>query len=70
MYSDNQMKEDESEGACGAHGREFVQCFGREIGRKQMTWKTWRRYKNAIKIYLKEIWWGGIRWSHVADDRN
>jgi hypothetical protein len=29
-----------------------------------------RRLEENIKIYLKEIGWGGVNWVHLAQDRD
>jgi hypothetical protein len=29
-----------------------------------------RRWKNNIKMDLKQIWWVGMNWVHLAQDRD
>jgi hypothetical protein len=29
-----------------------------------------RRWKNGIKMYLREIGWGGVEWIHLAQERD
>jgi hypothetical protein len=36
----------------------------RELGRPRRTWE------DNIRMDLKEIWWEGVDWIHLAQDRN
>jgi hypothetical protein len=49
---------------------ECVQGFGGKHRRKETTMKTRRRWEDNIKMYLREIGWGGMNWIDLAEDRD
>jgi hypothetical protein len=42
---------------------------GKPEGRRPLG-KPWRRWKDNIKMYLREVAWGGMDWINVAQDRD
>lgn len=55
-------------GACNTDrkGRKCIQNFGRKSRRKELIWKTRRRWEGNIKIDLKKIRWNGVNWIHLT----
>jgi hypothetical protein len=35
---------------------------------EEITRKTRRRWEDNIRINLKEMWWEGVEWMHLAQD--
>jgi hypothetical protein len=58
--------------ACGTHGRgeKRVEGFGGEARRKKPLRRSRSRWEDGIKMYLREIGWGGVEWIHLAQDRD
>jgi hypothetical protein len=59
-------------GACSKHrsDEECVHNFGLKTCRKKPLRRPRRRWKDNIKIALKEIWWEGVDWIHMAQDKD
>jgi hypothetical protein len=32
--------------------------------------RPWRRWEDNIKMYLRQVRWGGMDWIHLAQDRD
>jgi hypothetical protein len=66
------IKENEIGRSCSMHGGE-AECildFGEEARRKETTRRPQHRWKDNIKIDIREIRWGGMKWFHLAQDRD
>jgi hypothetical protein len=50
----------------------YVVCKGdmRKRERKRILLRSRRRWKYSIGIDLGEIWWEGVDWMHVTQDRD
>jgi hypothetical protein len=38
----------------------------RNVRKEKVTWETWCRWQDNIKIDLREMWYGGVEWIYVA----
>jgi hypothetical protein len=55
------MKKNEVDGTCGMHGtgEKIIQGFGGKSEGKRPLGRSWRRWKDGIRMDLREIGWGG-----------
>jgi len=56
--------------ACSMHGTEMHTTFWSENmkGRENLG-KPRPRWKDNIRVDLRELGWGGVDWIHLAEDR-
>jgi hypothetical protein len=66
-----EIKDDEMGTVCGTHRVEdkSTQGYGGETQIKEITWVTGCRGEDDIIKDLGEMWWGGMDWIHLAQDR-
>jgi hypothetical protein len=59
-------------GTCGTHGRgeECVQGFDGKARRKEPLGRPMRRWDDGIRTDLREIDWGSVDWTQLAQDRD
>jgi hypothetical protein len=72
-YDDNFEEEEEMGGTGSTHGRDhqYIQNFGRKTYREEATFETYAcRWKDSIKMDLREIGWEDVDWMHLAKDRD
>jgi hypothetical protein len=64
--------EDEMGGACSKHGamRNAYKIFGRKPEGKKTLGRYRRRWDDNIKMDLKEVGFGDVDWSHMAQDKD
>ena len=70
-YSGDQIKGNESGGACSMCGCEekCIQGFCGKILEKEITWKIRRRWKIILK-WKYFVLWEGVDWIHLTQDRD
>jgi hypothetical protein len=54
------------------HARKDENCIqysGWKTSRDATTRKTWARWEDNIRMYLRETEWEGVDWIHLALDR-
>jgi hypothetical protein len=51
-------------------GEESVEGFGRKARRKEPLGRPRRRWKNWIRMDLREIGWGSVDWIQLAQNRD
>jgi hypothetical protein len=71
-YLTDQIKKNEMDGACGMYGGEerFIQGFGGKLKRKRRLGRCRCRWKDDIKVNLKEVGWEIVDWIDLAHDRD
>jgi hypothetical protein len=56
--------------ACMGEGRNVYRVLeGKPEGKRPLV-RQRHRWENGIKMYLREIGWGGVEWIHLAQDRD
>jgi hypothetical protein len=43
--------------------------IGRKTRREETTGRPKYRWEDNIRMDIKEIWWKGLNWMHLAQDR-
>jgi hypothetical protein len=41
-----------------------------KLERKRQFGRSKRRWEDNIRMDLKEIWWEGVKWMHLAQDKD
>jgi hypothetical protein len=66
------MEEDKVGGACGTHGEirnAYSILVGRPEGNRPLGIPR-NRWEDNIRMDLREIWWKGMDWIHLAQGRD
>jgi hypothetical protein len=57
--------------ACGTHGEvrnAYKILVGKPEGKRSLG-RPRHRWEDNIRVDIKEIWWDGVDWIHLAQDR-
>jgi hypothetical protein len=68
----DQIMQDKMDRSCNMYGRgqKCIKNFSGKPEGKKTIWKNRCRWKNNIRMDLREIWWEVVDWIHLAQDRN
>ena len=71
-YSGDQIEKNEVGGACSTYGEKrgvYGVLVGKPEGKRPLG-RPRHRWKNNIETVLSEVWWVGIDWIDLAQDRD
>jgi hypothetical protein len=69
MMKSRTMRWEGTKACIGAKRNAYRFLVGEAEGKRPPA-KLRRRWENNIKIFLREIGWGGVEWIHLAQERD